>query len=971
MFQNSTALIQGIRSLSSDSVVSGPEFYHKIVKTLASIFGTKVVLIGVHSPDNVSQIQTLACCVDGEIVPNFEYELKGTPCHEVTQRGVCLYPSGVADLFPQDLLLRQMGIESYLGVPISKDHKVMGVLVLLHDSELEPWPELDALLEIYAQRIATELAEKNQLKRYEELSLRNQVLLDSAELSIISTDLTGQIVSLNRTAEKWLDYKVDELIGKTPIEIHQKHQVLEKIAELSEQGIEINSPFEVFVRDVKSGSPVVQDWNYVRKNGSVFPVRLTISVVEDSEHVIGYLGVAQDLTREVALLRQISQYEGRYQRAVEATSDTIWEWDLSNGTVFYSSRWAEILHLDPSLVPQKAADFFVKVHPEDLPLVESQFARAIMGGNYSSFEFRVFDGNGEWRWMECRGRVLLRDVFGRAQLMSGTHVDIHEKKKSQLELLRLKAELEQRVEERTSELESAKKSAEAASHAKSMFLANMSHEIRTPMNAILGLSHLLKQTDTSPVQMDYLNKLSGAAQGLLGVINDVLDLSKIEAGHMELESKDFLLEDILTNLADVVAMNAYQKGLEFSLEVHPQVPSHICGDPLRLGQILLNLCANAVKFTSKGEIRLEVTVLETQAEGVLLRFKVIDTGVGIDPNQIKGLFAAFSQGDSSTTRRFGGTGLGLHISRMLVEMMGGTMRVSSELGSGSTFEFTAQLGSKNPFPPSLPKTEWSIKSIYLLEGHTSSRRILANLLWHLGIEVIKRQSLEEVIQDVEAHLGRSDWGLILPWAVYDKDSAYLDTLGLDRLNAFWISANPLECLEIQKAFQGVQMPHIIHKPFILNDLLKSLSKVLLPRDQQVELVISPEQKTDFGIQRRILLVEDHPINQLVAAEILKGLQYEVIVANHGAEALEILAQDSDFDLVLMDLQMPVMDGFESAARIRSELTLTDLVIVALTADAQSETEAKVRHYGMQDILTKPVDPQELERKIALWVPISQ
>jgi signal transduction histidine kinase/DNA-binding response OmpR family regulator len=409
-------------------------------------------------------------------------------------------------------------------------------------------------------------------------------------------------------------------------------------------------------------------------------------------------------------------------------------------------------------------------------------------------------------------------------------------------LVSVNSELEQEIQ-KLKEAEEARSHAEAASLIKDAFLANMSHELRTPMNAVIGLSYLCLQTDLSDKQRDYLQKINGSAKSLLGILNDILDVSKIEAGKMEMDRIPFELEEVMGNLATIVGVRSQEKNLEFLLETAPNVPSSLIGDPLRLGQVLINLAGNAVKFTEKGEVLVQVELEKESGDQVTLRFTVKDTGIGMSQKEINSLFRPFTQADTSITRKFGGTGLGLTISKRLVEMMGGRIWVESAPGLGSKFIFTARF-------------------------HEA---------------------------------GISGW----------------DSLASGRFRTTGAQFNPVMLVS---QFRGA----------------------------------------------RILLVEDDEINQQVAREMLETYGIEVTLAENGEEAIARL-KEGQFDGVLMDMQMPVMDGVSTTREIRKDPQYAEMPIIALTANVMVSDQNEILAAGMNDHIGKPIDPDRLVATLARWV----
>ncbi|TWA69662.1 PAS domain S-box-containing protein [Azospirillum baldaniorum] len=552
-------------------------------------------------------------------------------------------------------------------------------------------------------------------------------------------------------------------------------------------------------------------------------------------------------------------------------------------------------------------------------------------------------------------------------------------------------------------LRQAKSVAEAASRAKSEFLANMSHEIRTPMNAILGLVHLLQQTDLSTRQRDYAQKIRVSAQSLLGILNDILDFSKVEAGKLELERVEFRLDDLLQNLAVIVGAAAQDKDIEVLFSVGPEVPLDLVGDPLRLQQVLINLAGNAIKFTEAGEVVVSVRAVEVTEERAVLTFSIRDTGIGIDAEQKERLFQAFSQADSSTTRRYGGTGLGLAICTRLVALMGGAMDVTSEPGRGSDFHFTAVFG--NPVfgqaafgnagrvgeRPSRFSAVPRGLSVLVVDDNLTAREVLAELVVSFGWRASLCASGPEAIAELErATAAGQPYDIVLmDWKMPGMDgletSRRIREDGLVKAPVIIVvSAFGRERMGAASGDAGAPdlgLSGALVKPVTASSLLDAVIDAF-GRGAEGEasetpplhacapvpagLLRPPQLRPLFG--QRLLLVEDNSISQEVAREILERAGARVTLASNGREAVARVEEaNPPFDLVLMDVQMPEMDGFEATRRLRARPAGQGLPIIAMTASALPSDRQRCLDGGMDDHIAKPIDVEQLFSVVTRWL----
>ena len=521
---------------------------------------------------------------------------------------------------------------------------------------------------------------------------------------------------------------------------------------------------------------------------------------------------------------------------------------------------------------------------------------------------------------------------------------------------------------RAEELKITKEAAEAATQAKSNFLANMSHEIRTPMNAIIGLTRLALMEEMTDKHREYMDMIRNSSESLLLIINDILDFSKIEAGKLDIESVEFMLEEVVEGLSDLFAGKAAEKGVEILISVAPDVPRGLIGDRLRLGQILINLVSNAVKFTHEGEVYLKVTVLDRSEKEAILRFMVRDTGIGMDAKQIPRLFESFSQADGSTTRKYGGTGLGLTICNHLVELMGGTISLESEPGRGSTFELSLPFGLQDANPEERPDIPIDLrgKRVLIIDDNQTACTILEEILGSMSFRTQTINSgngalslLNDMEQDQLPEL------ILVDWKMPEMDGIDTTRLLREKVAFAEIPVIMMTAFGGEEVVQTARLSGInaflikpIKASLLFDTIMEVFGRHVKDVGRQEQNKSQPHAMSERMGDARILLVEDNPVNQLVAREILEQAGVQVQIAGNGKDAVECVSA-MEFDAILMDVQMPEMDGLEATRRIRRDPRNRNLPIIAMTAHAMKGDRERCLKAGMNNYVSKPIDPDRL------------
>ncbi len=915
-------------------------------RTLRTVMDALPSMIGYWDKNLINRVANLAYLKwfglrPEQIMGKRMQELLGSELFKTNLPYVEKVLSGAAQTFEREILTpdgtMRYSLAHYL--PDVVDGEVQGFFVIVHD--------------------VTELANKR--AEFARLNvLLSNVLDASSEVAIIATDAEGLISVFNSGAEKLLGYRADEMINlQSPAVFHLAQEVIERGEELSREFDQDIAGFRVFVHLPEMRGAETRLWTYVCKDGRKVRVSLTVTAMRDAQgQIVGYLGLARDVTEELKKNADLIEAKEQLELATAIASLGVWTWIVDSDQLHWSHFMFQLYNLNENEQGTVSYQTWLsRVHPQDQARAEADLENALLHGIEYASAFRVLHNDGSVRYVEARA-FIERNEQGQAVRVTGVNLDVTERKQFELSLME------------------AKSVAERANTARGTFLANMSHEIRTPLNAVLGMLQLLSRSNLDKRQHEYTQNATTAAKSLLALLNDILDFTKIDVGRLELDPHHFELDAFLQNLAVVLRGNVGEKELEILFDIDNKLPKVICADQLRLQQIFINLCGNAIKFTQHGYVLLSMRLLAMDNDSVELRIQVSDTGIGIRQEQQESIFEAFSQAESSTTRKYGGSGLGLAITRSLVTMMGGQLQVRSKIGEGSCFWFDLRLPYDQQHHTQISQPELALLKnlrVLVVDDNVRSGDILLNLLqgfgWHAEIAYggygAANASYKAYKEGQKFDLVMMDWRMP-DLDGFDTAALLKKTLDDQAPQVVLVTAYATEHLNDKLNAHPGLIAAVLGKPITPKRVYDVVLSALQIGPSHSDAITQAE-RAEISLSLSglsILVVEDNLLNQQVIFELLSQLGAIVVLADDGLQGVaKATAAGAHFDLILMDMQMPHLDGLEASRRIRAHADGQTIPIIAMTANVSASDIEACLAAGMNAHLAKPIDMNEVERVI--------
>ena len=772
-------------------------------------------------------------------------------------------------------------------------------------------------------------------------------IIENAPITIVITDTQGTIEYVNPYFCRSTGYSAEEAIGQNPRILKSADTPIETYKDLWDT--------------LLSGQVWHGEFVNKRKNGELYwEAVLMVPIKNDAGDITHFVAIKEDISGLKKVQKDLSDQLAFTAQVLDEIPNPIFYEDASGLLLGCNKAYEQAFGISKETLAGKSILELDYLPLTDRPVYQKEQRRVIATGETSrQYLQRRFTDNKTHEILYSLSGFRLAD--GSPGGLIGVIADVSD------------------LKEKESKLEQAYRIAQEATEAKSMFLANMSHEIRTPMNAIIGMAYLALRTELTPKPRDYIEKIHNAGTSLLGIINDILDFSKTESGNLHLESIDFPLDEVIANVVNVTSGKTYEKGLELLYRVSPAVPQTLTGDPLRLGQIITNLVNNAVKFTEQGEIIIEVEQIRQSNRKVQLQISVRDTGIGMTEEQINRLFQPFTQADGSTTRKYGGTGLGLTISKKLVELMEGNIWVKSQPGVGSTFFFTVWFGVANSQEQRIIPATMANLHLLVVDDHPAAREILAEHLQAMHFRVDTAASGQESLTAIKQCDSFDPYAAVfMDWQMPHMDgietACHIKNCPDIRHIPAIVMITAFEREDALQKTKSACLDTLLIKPvnpsLLFNTLIKLFSAGKEAKDRPYTAKAAPE-KTYALAGLRILLAEDNEINQQIAIELLESQGLLVEVVGNGQEAVNkvLLPDKLPYDMVLMDVHMPVMDGFAATKIIRNRYPA--LPIIAMTARAMQEEKERCFAAGMNDHIPKPIDPHLLFSCFVQWASVER
>lgn len=806
---------------------------------------------------------------------------------------------------------------------------------------------LSALIAL-ALFLSIRIYEKEKIIRFSRDQLRDFIENTPAAIAMCDNDMRYLVVS-----RKWYsDFKLNDtsIVGKSHYDVfpnmpaHWRQNI-----ESCLQGKSISTNEEKVT--LKSGRIMWMQW-------AVHPW------YESDGRVGGVIMFTDIITERKEAEELLARQQQFLELAFSATQDGVWEWDVMEDVFWFSPRWKSMLGYKDHEITNSRSSVFSLIHPDDSVAFDEKLQQMSQGviPEFSAI-YRFFHKDGTQRFILVR-TISQKDDDGKVLRVVGAHTDI-------------------------TDLEQAKEEADRANQAKSDFLANMSHEIRTPMNGIIGMTRLMLETKLDARQRHYAETVDHSADSLLQILNDILDFSKIEAGKLELENIPINLQSLCEDISDLISIKAQEKGLEFYLRIRPGTPPLLMGDPGRIRQVILNLCSNAVKFTEAGHVLLDIEPTSVTDKTATVRFTVEDTGIGIPKDKMEKIFNKFDQADTSTTRRFGGTGLGLTISSQLVAMMGSRIDAESQMNKGSKFIFSVTFGIADDASETNLRLNDENKlhdlRIMVLDDNKVAQEIMQDQLRAYDAQVDTTSNGTKALAALKyaAAQGKSYDFLILDFLLeketgIDVAKAILKDPDIANIIMILATSKPTKSDSIDVVNAGIK--GYLTKPVRPSELISMISLLRKARDENINMPLITRYTTraahsngssrnahkwDFS-RKKVLLAEDNPVNREVLAAMLAFFNVKPDIVENGRQAVDA-AKEKPYDLILMDCQMPEMDGFEATTAMRRYPETKNVTIVALTAFAMKGDRERCLDVGMNDYLSKPIREDELEEMLVKWL----